>query len=151
MEFKNYVRTPFTIKALEVTEDNFDEVAAFCGKSIETTANGDRYIFVNRRIIPTGSKIFVGWWITLMDDNVRCYPPRSFSSQFVPMNGKVEFTLEADDSEPVDVLPTPSIDRALSALDEVAKANRDIIDILENDPSRGLTTNSPIDLEVDED
>lgn len=142
MIFQDYVRTPFAIKAIEVTEDNFEDVAAFCGKSIEVTSKGDRYIFVNRRIIPTGSKIFVGWWITLMDDNVRCYPPRSFNSQFVPLDGKTEFVVEPPSSEE-DSFSTLETERAVASLEAAAEANRDIVDM--------LTTNSPIDLEVDED
>ena len=134
MEFKEYVRKPFTVKAVEVTEENFEEVAAFCGKSIQVTQKGDRFILVNRRIIPTGTKIFVGWWITVMDDNIRCYPPKSFDSQFA---------LVAESGS--------SLDGAFAALDEAQRLNREIIDILEGNPGSALTTNSPIDLEVDED
>jgi hypothetical protein len=137
MDFKDYVRKPFTIKAVEVTDENFEEVAAFCGKSIQVTQKGDRFILVNRRIIPTGTKIFVGWWITVMDDNIRCYPPRSFESQFTKATESGEIG--------------SSIDNALSILDEVQKTNREIIDILDGNPEQVLTTNSPIDLEVDED
>lgn len=142
MNFQNYVRTPFAIKALEVTEENFEDVAAFCGKSIEVTSKGDRYIFVNRRIIPTGSKIFVGWWITLMDDNVRCYPPRSFNSQFVPLEGTTEFVIEPPSSEE-ESFSTLATERAAASIEAAIEANQDIMKI--------LTTNSPIDLEADED
>lgn len=142
MNFQNYVRTPFAIKALEVTEENFEDVAAFCGKSIEVTSKGDRYIFVNRRIIPTGSKIFVGWWITLMDDNVRCYPPRSFNSQFVPLEATTEFVVEPPVESAVDSSQKLG-ENAAASLEAAIEANQDIVKL--------LTTNSPIDLEADED
>jgi len=136
MEFKDYIRNPFTIKATEVTEDNFEEIAALCGKSIEHTQKGDRFILVNRRIIPNGTKIFLGWWITVMEDNIRCYPPRSFHAQFSPT---AEHGI------------TSHIDNAFAALDQAQRLNREIIDILDNSPASALTTNSPLDLEVDDD
>ena len=134
MDFKDYIRKPFQIKAVEVTQENFEEIAAFCGKAIQTNQKGDRYILVNRRVIPNGFKIFVGWWVTVMDDNVRCYPPKSFDSQFAPITESGS-----------------SLDNAFTALDEAQRLNREIIDILEGKPESTLTTNSPVDLEVDED
>jgi hypothetical protein len=137
MDFKDYDRKPFTIKAAEVTDENFEEVAALCGKSIQVNQKGDRYILVNRRIIPNGFKIFVGWWITVMDDNIRCYPPRSFESQFVVSGQSDTMT---------------HIDNALAILDDVQKTNREIIDLLDDNIETVLTTNSPLDLlEVDDD
>lgn len=138
MDFKDYARKPFTIKAAEVTDDNFEEVAALCGKSIQVNQKGDRFILVNRRIIPNGFKIFVGWWITIMDDNIRCYPPRSFESQFVVVD---------EDSDTL-----THINNALAILDDVQKTNREIIDLLDDNVETVLTTNSPLDLlEVDDD
>ena len=136
MDFKDYIRKPFTIKAVEVTEENFEEIAALCGKSIQLTEKGDRFILVNRRVIPNGTKIFVGWWITVMDDNIRCYPPRSFNNQFTPVSEQSE--------------ASSHLDNAFTALDEAQRLNREIIDILDASHAP-LATNSVIDLEVDED
>lgn len=124
MEFSNYIRKPFSIKALEVTEDNFEEVAALVGKDIQMTSKGDRYIVVNRRIIPNGFKIFLGWWVTVMDDNIRCYPPKSFNAQFEPIGDGVN----AFDIEPqpdVNISSEPIFENLTAAFESAADLELD--------------------------
>lgn len=83
MEYHNYVRVPFKVQAVEVTEDNFDEIFALIGKEIKETPQGKRYILIDRRIIPNGHKAQVGGWITVMDDRIRYYSKTAFQEQFV--------------------------------------------------------------------
>jgi hypothetical protein len=82
MEFATYNRNPFTVEALMITEENLDEVAALIG--IVRTKGNDRYIAINRRLVPHVTRAYVGWWVTKVDNNLRCYSPKAFAEQFSP-------------------------------------------------------------------
>jgi hypothetical protein len=80
MEFKKFVRTQFLVEAIEITEENFQEVADLIG--VVKTEKGVTYIELNRRIIPNMYKAYLGWWLTKMDNRVRVYSPKTFERQF---------------------------------------------------------------------
>lgn len=82
MEFTDYVRKPFSVRAIEITDDNLDQVAEFVG-TIRTKDDGTRYIEVDRKLVPNLLQVFVGFWMTKIGNNVRCYSPRAFEGQFV--------------------------------------------------------------------
>lgn len=80
MQFKTYNRNPFTVEALLITEENIEEVATLIG---EIRKKGrERYIAVNPWVVPHVKRAFVGWWVTKVDNNLRCYSPKSFTEQF---------------------------------------------------------------------
>ncbi len=66
MEFNKFVRKPFVIEAIEVTEENIAELS----KSID--------------------KVYPGFWVTKMEHNVRCYSERTFKEQFVKSTEDIE-------------------------------------------------------------
>lgn len=83
MEFKPYTRKPFKIQAIEITNDNLSEIADVIGEVKENQETGTRYIAINKRVIPNLNRAYVGWYLTLLNDNFRCYSPEAFQDQFV--------------------------------------------------------------------
>lgn len=82
MDFTNYVRKPFVVEAVEVTEENIEEVAPHVGRLREKD-DGTPYIQVDRRLIPNVFRVYPGFWMTRMGDNIRCYSRNVFLAQFV--------------------------------------------------------------------
>lgn len=81
MEFTTYIRKPFSIDAVQITEDNMKDVAKLIGKI--RTRDGVRYIAVDPRVVPVVRHAYVGWYLTRFEDSYRCYTPKLFKSQFV--------------------------------------------------------------------
>jgi hypothetical protein len=81
LEFKEYRRIPFTIEAVEITEENLDVVAREVGE-VQTKADGTRFIKVDRRLVPGVYEVFPGFFLTRMDKKIRCYSPRIFNDQY---------------------------------------------------------------------
>lgn len=80
MEFQIYNRNPFTVEAVMITRENIEEVAGLIG---EYRSKGDDcYISLNRRIVPHITRAYLGWWVTRVDNNFRCYSPKAFNEQF---------------------------------------------------------------------
>lgn len=82
MDFSPFVRKPFVVEAIEVTEDNINEIAEFVG-TLRKKDNGTPFIQVDRRLVPNIFRVFPGFWMTRMGDNIRCYSKRAFFEQFV--------------------------------------------------------------------
>jgi len=83
MEFKTFVRKPFQVEAVEITPENMAEIAEMIGGRIKTEDDsGVDYIQLNRQIIPNVGKAYVGWWVTRLGENFRCYAPKVFFEQF---------------------------------------------------------------------
>lgn len=89
MEFAEFVRRPFTVEAVEVTVDNIEEIAEFVG-TLRHKDNGTPYIQVNFRLVPNVPKVFPGFWMTKMGDNIRCYSKRAFEEQFVRTSEEIK-------------------------------------------------------------
>jgi hypothetical protein len=87
--FEHYVRTPFAVEATVITKENIEEVAKLVG-TVRTkkgeTKNDEPYIALDRRIVPNISRAFIGWYVTRLGDNLRCYSPKVFSEQFQHMS-----------------------------------------------------------------
>lgn len=82
LEFKTYERIPFDIEAVEITEENLEEVAKDVGE-VQTKADGSRFIKVERRLVPGVYEVFPGYFMTRMDKKIRCYAPHIFTKQYV--------------------------------------------------------------------
>lgn len=81
MDFRPYERKPFSVLAVEVTAENIAEVATLTG-TLKTKPDGTPYIHVNPELCPVIEKIFVGYWLTKMGSNIRCYSAKAFKGQF---------------------------------------------------------------------
>lgn len=95
MDLKNYVRKPFSVTGVQVTEENFEEVADWCGgdiRTITTMKESRRYIKVKvrRPVNDRQTKAYVGDWVLLSDDNFKVYSNNSFEKTFDLVEDLVE-------------------------------------------------------------
>jgi hypothetical protein len=89
MDFTTYVRKPFVIQAVEITEENIGEVAKFVGE-LRGVRDGNPHILVNSELVPNVDVVFPGYYMTKMGSNVRCYSKRSFENQFIEKDENVQ-------------------------------------------------------------
>lgn len=89
MDFKTFVRKPFTVEAVEVTTENIAELAPFIG-TLKEKDNGTPYIQVDRRLVPNIFRVYPGFWMTRMGDNIRCYSKKIFNEQFTQTTPEID-------------------------------------------------------------
>lgn len=103
MEFTTFVRKPFTVEAVEITEENIAEVAEQIGE-LRSKPDGGSFIHVNRKLVPNVFRVYPGFFMTQMGDNVRVYSRRIFKEQFVEVapdiQGWIDF-INGPDEMPV--------------------------------------------------
>jgi hypothetical protein len=81
-----YIRTPFQVKAVVITEDNIAKIAELIGVDKEVKRKGDDlYIALDKRVVPNVNRAYIGWYVTILGDNYRCYSPKVFDQQFMQM------------------------------------------------------------------
>ncbi len=98
MEFNTFVRKPFMVEAVEVTEENIAAIAEFVG-TLREKDNGTLYIQVDRRLVPNIYRVFPGFWMTRMGDNIRCYSKRIFVEQFTENTPDINIWVEFMNSD----------------------------------------------------
>lgn len=81
MQFDTYTRKPFVVEAVEITEENLFEIAKFVG-TVRKMGDGKSFIQVDRRLVPNIDRVYPGFFLTRMGDNIRCYSPKIFKQQF---------------------------------------------------------------------
>lgn len=87
LEFEEYVRKPFLVEVVRITRDNIEEIAEIIG---ELCYEGSKpYIKVNKNVVPGINRVHVGYYMTRMGDNIRCYNKRVFASQFCPSDPEI--------------------------------------------------------------
>lgn len=89
MDFKNFVRKPFKVEAVEITTDNIGEVAELVG-TLREKEDGTPFIQVDRRLVPNVYKVYPGFWMTRMGNNIRCYSGHIFNAQFVEVDEDIK-------------------------------------------------------------
>lgn len=89
MEFTTFVRKPFIVEAVEVTEENIEEIAEHVG-TLRQKEDGTTYINVDRRLFPNIYRVYPGFWMTKMGDNIRCYSKQVFKKQFIEITPDIE-------------------------------------------------------------
>lgn len=95
LSFERYVRTPFVVEATIINEENIDEIAKLVGvDGVARERNGEKFIALDRRVIPNVNRAFIGWYFTKMDDNYRCYSPKLFKDLFVEVGDKTEIAIQ---------------------------------------------------------
>lgn len=89
MEMQTFVRKPFTVEAIQITNDNIKELAPLIGTI--RTHKGKFYIEVNRKKVPVLSEVEIGYWMTKVENGkIRCYSDRVFKQQFTPLTPEVD-------------------------------------------------------------
>lgn len=99
MDFTSFVRKPFTVEAVEVTLENIEEVAKFVG-DLKEKEDGTKYILVDRRLVPNVYKVYPGFFMTKMGENVRCYSRKIFNEQFIHKTPEMDPWLEFMEKQP---------------------------------------------------
>lgn len=107
VDFNSFVRKPFKVEAVEITTDNINEVAKLVG-TLREKDDGSPYIQVDRRLVPNVYKVYPGFWMTRMGNNIRCYSSHIFQAQFVGVTEEIEGFLShlgVDGATPEDTFP----------------------------------------------
>lgn len=89
MEFTTFVRKPFIVEAVEITAENIGELADLVG-ALREKEDGTPYIQVDRRLVPNIFRVYPGFWMTRMGDNIRCYSQKVFREQFARNEPDIE-------------------------------------------------------------
>lgn len=83
MEFQTFVRKPFRIQAIQITEENIELFADLIGDNVvRKEDNGTHYFLANRQLVRTINRVKVGYWVTKMNEQYRVYVPEVFDSLF---------------------------------------------------------------------
>lgn len=93
LEFGEFVRKPFVVEAIEVTAENMKDLAEHIG-TLRYKDDKTPYIAVDRRLIPNVYRVYPGFWMTRMGDNIRCYSAKIFKEQFVEKTSQMEAWVE---------------------------------------------------------
>lgn len=107
LNFSTFVRKPFTVEAVLITEDNIEEVSKFVGELKHKKEDGSPFIQVDRRIVPSVHRVYPGFWMTQMNNNIRCYAPHVFTEQFVESNKTIMEWVEYINKDRDDQKKTP--------------------------------------------
>lgn len=100
MDFVTFVRKPFVVEAVEITNENIAEVATHVG-DLRHKDDGTPYILVDKRLVPNVVRVYPGFFMTKMGENVRCYSRKIFKEQFVEKTPELQPWLDFFDSQPV--------------------------------------------------
>lgn len=94
MEFTEFVRKPFVVEAIEVTPENIEYLAQYIG-TLRWKDDHTPFIAVDRRLIPNVYRVYPGFWMTRMGDNIRCYSKKIFMDQFIEKSEDMDEPLKA--------------------------------------------------------
>lgn len=89
MEFATFVRKPFVVDAIEITVENIGDVAKYVG-DLKEKDDGTPYILVDRRLVPNVYKVYPGFFMTKMGENIRCYSKKIFTDQFMEKDETIQ-------------------------------------------------------------
>ena len=84
MESKRYVRKPMFVEAVQVTKENFREIAKWCNGTAYQSTDGHitvRVLHVRSKTIPR-TKAFLGDWVLSSENGFRVYTNNAFAKAF---------------------------------------------------------------------
>lgn len=89
---QNYARKPFKVEAIRATEENLQEIATWCGGTVETLTRGTterKYVKVPviRAWSENQTRLFVGNWVLKSDRGWRVFTDTAFHRVFEPVDG----------------------------------------------------------------
>lgn len=84
-----YVRNPLYVEAVQVTKENFEELASWCqGEIVEPLAPSGKYyerhiqVRVTNPMNPRQAQARIGDWILTSDRGYKIYTPKAFANSF---------------------------------------------------------------------
>lgn len=99
MEYISFVRKPFVIEAVEITRDNIEELAPLIGE-LRRKDDGAPYIRVNPDLVPNVFDVYPGYWMTKLNNAIRCYSRRVFHEQFIQNTVEINDWVQFLNGEP---------------------------------------------------
>ena len=91
LKYETFVRTPFKIEAVEVTDENLNQIADMLGSKVFTdTRTGNNFIGVDNDKMPGIYRIYAGFWVTKMGHRYRAYSQQRFLKEFIRLTDGVE-------------------------------------------------------------
>lgn len=99
-ETQRFVRKPFFVDAVQVTQENMGKIALWCGGEIRFARNRHDpetktpYVKVNVKhaMNERQTRAFAGDWILLGSQGFKVYQPVAFENHFVESSNIVELT-----------------------------------------------------------
>lgn len=91
LDYEIFVRAPFKIEAVEVTDENIYDIAEMLGSKIfSDTRTGNIFIGVDHEQMPGIYRIYAGFWVTRMGHRFRAYSQQRFLKEFVKLTDGVQ-------------------------------------------------------------
>jgi len=86
LEVQTFVRKPFSVEAVQVTDENMDAVAKWCQGDVRTADKGDPFIKVrvHNPLTDRQTKAFVGDWVLYAGKGYKVYTDKAFERSFDP-------------------------------------------------------------------
>jgi len=122
-----YSRKPFDVEAVELSPENIDEVALWCGGEVRTsdlskTGGQEGYqqyikVPVKRPLNDRQTRAYYGDWVVGQDGSFKVYTPKAFTSSFQKQAEHMLETVErmdknAEQDEKLDFEDVPGVRRA---------------------------------------
>lgn len=89
MEYTEFIRKPFVVEAVEITEENITELASLVGE-IDYTDSGRPFIRVDKSLVPNISRVYPGYYLTRYRDKIHCWSPAVFEEQFAEVDDNIK-------------------------------------------------------------
>lgn len=87
-----FARKPFEVEAVQVTAENFKDVAEWCGGEIKTFPNEEFIkIKVARVLNERQTKAFIGDWVLKAGQGFKVYTNKAFLKSFDPVEVKAVY------------------------------------------------------------
>ena len=88
LETQKFVRKPFDVEAVQVTEENFDAVVEWTAGQVEFKDDGTKYIRVrvHQPMNPEQTRAYIGDWV-LYSRGFKVYKDKAFRNNFVTEGG----------------------------------------------------------------
>lgn len=85
LETAKYVRKPFNVEAVQLSEENFDLVLAWTRGAVETTDGGERFIRVRTQnpLDERQKRAYVGDWVLKANGGFKIFPHKNFKRNFM--------------------------------------------------------------------
>lgn len=96
-----YVRKPFEVEAVEVTEDNLEEVAQWCQGSLREDSRKYIKVRVARALNERQTKAYPGDWVLYAGTGFKVYTPKAFAKTFVEKD-----SVTSDEGDTLQIEPT---------------------------------------------
>lgn len=125
MKTHKFARKPFYVDAARVSEDNIEEVAAWCDGTVETDNEGALHVKVkvHRPLTERQTRAYIGDWVLFAGIGFKVYTPKAFDKSFEKVKHLTkEQADEAGIKVPHEPRQKPKKGSAKTALQKLASA-----------------------------